>query len=1082
MKKIVCILLAIFTLLPLTADATDMLMTVKNKDMGAAIVAPPQDSNASKNERTLISLPLPLTRYNLDGEPIFKLSADSKMHILILPVDTTVKNNNKRVGRLFINGTFKGDFKGVSVTDFTDSNSNLVYRTSDGKTETVYGLPKFKGASPAQIEKTNQQIEQRIQELNAPGYANKAIISAKKELKGYGMSNAQIDQYIKETFTADYVNKRIAKLKDYQTSYQAEQSKLKDITEFYKKSDDSGEGIAGIIQNNQQGEYLVIVSPSFASAKIYLFKNGVQAAANDIPLYFNVAQNSKKTKFAYRGQSIDSLDDSEIMVVDDGVEGKKYAWTSQPTYNVNDEVMYMATSTVPKTREDKTKINCKAVVGTKETYVQCNDPLFFFLTHQSPYFRFPMMSADGKTTVYSELTKEGVYPGNDYEKGITTPFESRLVVNGKLGTSHPYIDKPFFTSKGLAVLSYTVKEEQYVEWDGKKSPNFQAVGTSFTETLGFRGVSSLYAAISSLVRGDLGVDELKPELIVSPDGNGIAFAGYGKDGWNVMQDMQLIGTYKYSDQLSYSPDSKHLAYIAIIGNFEPLSNQSFWLGEGNTQSSDVVSSVMVDGKQINKHERVLYLQYSPEGVLTYVGRGQKQYTLYLNGKAFGEPFDRMLMPPRFKDGMVEVAGARGEKVILMRQPLSEVGDLAQMPVQGSTSSQSVTTPTATTSQGITLVKTIKNNLPSNLKAFREGAKKSTTFFSDIKDKNAVYAVSLAQEDKNGKTYHLYLLNDEAPSNFKIINPYYAVGKKAYSYAARIQTVNFASGLTTYGGPGITAISDDVKNFVGVGRHAKDSKNAFHLAEVIQADVASFQPLNTYFAKDKFSIFVEGSGYLEADVNTFKPINDQCGADKKAFFCGGYGNGAVRLPLMDAKTFKYLHDGVAYDATKVVYRTNILSDLDPATFKFIDAGADRYFVDKNAVYWLTSCMDNYPDCNILELIKYADPTTFSVVLGKSVVQAYVKDKKYVWRSMYLVDGADGATFSFLNEFGGYARDAKHIYWWSDLVPEADVKTFKLLDPVSKDVERYGVDVKHIYYRGDIVKDANAKTFKRPVEKY
>jgi hypothetical protein len=1024
-----------------------------------------QSVSSKTSEQTLLTLPIPLTRYNLDGEPIFKLSADAKTNILILPVNTTIKNNNERVGRVFINGKLKGDFKGVNVADFTDNNGNLVYRTSDGKTETVYGLPKFKGASPAQIEKTNQQIEQRIQELKAPDYINKAIDATKKELKGYGESDEQINEYIKKVFTSDYVNKHVAELKTYQKSYQADQSKLKDITEFYTTDNFSGEGIAGIMQNNQPGEYLVIVSPSFATAKIYLFKNGVLAAANDIPLYFNVAQNAKKTKFAYRGQSIGSLDDSEIMVIDDGVEGKKYAWTSQPTYNINDEVMYMAASTLPKTEVDKTKITCKAVVGTTETDVQCNDPLFFSLTHQSPYFRFPMMSEDGKTTVYPELTKAGVYVNNDYEQGITTPFESRLVINGKPSASHPFIDKPFFTSKGLATISYTAKGEQYVEWDGKTSPMYQAVGTAFIGSYGFNGYSSLFAALQSFGRGDLGVDELKSELVVSPDGTSIAFAGYNKGGWDVSRDMKTVGTYMFVDQLSYSPDSKHLAFAAVSGRVDSKVDPN----------SDVATSVIVDGKAIDKHQKIIHLQYSPEGMLTYIGQNQKKYTLYLNGKEFGTPFDLILMPPRFKDGMIEVVGARNDRIVLLRQSISEVGALHETPSQGNTSSQAVVVPTTTNPQGITLIKTIKNRIPPNLKPLRIGTKKSSVFYSDTKNKKAVFVVSLAQEDKNGKIYNLYQLEGETPSKFKILSPYYAVGNKVYSYAdARLTAYYFQMNIATYG-MNVSVLPADVKNFKAVGRHATDGKNAFYLKEIIQADVPSFKPLNEFFAKDKYSLFANGRSYLEADVDTFAFVNNICGADKQAFYC--YDNEVIQFPLMDVKTFKYLAGGVAKDMKNIVYKNNILRDLDATTVRVVQGGNDKFLIDKNAVYIIDSFI-----CKEAVVCKFqdADPATFTMMPMNWSGQSFSKDKKHVWHSSYIVDGADGATFEFINsEISGYAKDAKHVFWYSDLMKDADVKTFKLLNPNEKN---YGVDAKHVYFQGNVVKGANPKTFTIPAQNY
>lgn len=1023
---------------------------------------------ASSNEQVLFSLPIPLTRYNLDGDITFKLSADSQKNILILPVRNTVKNNSETVGRLFINGVLKGDFKGVSLADFTEKNNDLIYRTWDGKSEMVYGLPNFKSMDPLQAQKILAQMKQ-------PGFLEKLIQKTKTDLERFKTPEEESKKYIQNMQADGYLDQMIGLRKQW---LEAQVKKEGPLTSFIEKKEDSNSGIRGIMQNNQEGTYLVMVSPGFARAQIMLFKNGALAAQHNVPPYFYIGQNNTHTKFTYRGQELNGLYDSEVMVIDNGEEGERYAWTSQPTYNNNDEVMYMAATAIPREKDDKTPITCKAVIGKTTKDVQCNDPLFFSLTFQSPYFRFPVMSPDGQTTVYPELTKAGSYKNNNYTDGIKSPFESRLVVNGEARESHPYIDKPFFTSKGLAILSYNSKDQQYVEWNGIKSPQFQAIGTSFIETLGFRGMSPLYAALSSFDRGDLGVDEIKPELIVSPDGKSIAFAGYNKDGWTVMRDMKVIGTYKYADQFAYSPDSKHLAYVAVTGNFDPLSNQSFWLGENSTQSTDVVSSVMIDGKEVNKHEKVLYLQYSPEGVLTYIGRSQKQYTLYLNGKAVGNAFDRIIMEPRFKDGMVEVVGARSDKIILLKLSLNNTGMTKEMPVNLDVSEQNpVSIPPRNIDQSsLKLIETVKDGAPPKLKPMRIGTKKSSIFYTDGK---AVFSLSIARIENKVKTYNVYLLDGETPSAFKIMNEYYAVGKKAYSSATSLGTTISFTGLVTYDGSSVSIISDDVKTFTALGKYATDGKHAFYLSEIIQADVPSFHPLNTYFAKDKFSVFVGGSGYLEADADSFKSINDQCGADKKAFYCGD-GAGAVELPLMDAKTFKYLHDGVAYDSKKVVYRTDALPELDPVTFKFLDTNSDRYLLDKRAVYLLTSCMGDSPKCKLLKQIEGADPATFSIVPVNSLGQAYVKDKKHVWRSEYLVEGADGSTFAFLDQTSGYAKDKKHVFYGSNLIIGADVKTFKLLEPM-KAYGAYGADSKHVFYRGEMMKDVNPKTFKPPVEK-
>ena len=997
----------------------------------------------SEGDRVLVTLPLPFTRYSFYTDPALKVDRAGQYHLLILPVETNINDNRERSVKLFVNGEAKGDFKGIAFADFVGDSSKPIYVTSDGKKQTATGLPKFK-----QINK--ETVERIIQRMKSPDFLDEA--------------RAAWSRYVSEEELDQEMEKVRAGLPEQieQTKMQLEEQlrqPAKDIIEFLEGED----SISAIMRNNTPGEYLVVISPGFAQAKVMLFKNGALASNHKVPLYFHIAENEGKTKFLYRGQTIGSLDKSEIMVVDNGVESKKYAWTTQPQYNATDEVMYMALTTLPESKEDYAKIGCKAVTGKSEKDVRCNDQLFFTLINH-PFFRFPVSSSDGKTTVYAELVEAGTYENDDFEDGIESPPKSRLVVNGKARTTHPYIDKPFFTSKGLAVSSYAEKPgtqiAQYVEWNGKKSAEFQAIGTGLVETLGFRGVSPLYAAISSLVRGDLGVEEIDPEIIVSSDGNSIAFAGYkSQEGWTVMKDMASIGTYKLVDQLTYSLDGKHLAFMAVTGDFEPLLNQSFWLGEDAGQSSDAVSSVIVDGKEIGKHEKMLWLQYAPNGVLTYIGRDQKQYTLYIDGRPVGAAFDRILMPPRFNNGIIEVGGARGEKIVLMKQSLvtsqttvSRTPGKTPSPARESVVSQ----------ESIVLTEIIKNTIPSRLKPLAVGSQKSTTFYTDEKD---IYELSLMEESKNKKIHNLYRLEGETPDNFKVLNEYYAVGKKAYSHAGRIASHSFSTGKVTYGEPTVKVISNDTSKFIAVGRHATDGTQAFYLSERISADAASFQPLNTYFAKDKFGVFYNGNTFAESDHTTFVAINDACGSDSKNTYCYDQRQTVFKLPLMDGSTLKYMHDGFAYDKNKAVCQEHTF-DLDTKNLRVMTYGyGDELLLDKKRVYkFRYTCPP--------ELIEGMDPNTLEEVMvdGKPS-KVWLKDAKHVFYALKIFPDADPNTFRVLLDHE-FSLDANHVFWRNEIIAGADPKTFELI------TDRYAKDAKNVYLWNKIVPGVDPRSFSPP----
>jgi predicted nucleic acid-binding protein len=597
-------------------------------------------------EQVLISLPAPLIQTDPYGDSYFQLDEKNQNHTLLLHVS---ENDHTSYPQIYINGKLQGKIKGASIANFTKNNNKIVYMTSTESGQKVTGLPLFK--KPKDL-----LSEQRLKIVTSEDYVKEYEKAIRTYWKNKNLSGKRLERQVAESF------KEIPALIENEKKELMEKIKnpALNLADFIKTYDaySSETRIIGLRQNNQPGEILVIASSSPFTQEIFLFKNGSMVAHHNIPHYFGIVENKDKTKFAYRGRSPAWHFESKVSVIDDGKAGKEYAWTSQPKYNSKNELMYLATVTAPLNLGEKTKITCKAVVGATETDIECNDQLFFFLTNQSTYFDFPVTSPDGKTVVYPELVKAGKYTDDNYEEGIIMPFESRLVINGKPGKTHPFIDTPFFTAKGLATLSYTSDGDQYVEWDGKKSAMYQSLNTSLISEFDYQGVTSFYAAMISRIRGDLGVDAIEQEVVVSPDSNSIAFAGYepGK-GWTVLRNMKDIGTYDYAHQLTFSPDSKDLAYVAVTGK-----------GFGTPRTS----ALRVNDKTIASHENISHLQYSADGVLSYIAKDKNSIALYSNGKKLSGDFDRILMSPRFKGTTVEFVGARKNKVILVTLPLSTV--------------------------------------------------------------------------------------------------------------------------------------------------------------------------------------------------------------------------------------------------------------------------------------------------------------------------------------------------------------------------------------------------------------------------
>jgi hypothetical protein len=116
------------------------------------------------------------------------------------------------------------------------------------------------------------------------------------------------------------------------------------------------------------------------------------------------------------------------------------------------------------------------------------------------------------------------------------------------------------------------------------------------------------------------------------------------------------------------------------------------------------------------------------------------------------------------------------------------------------------------------------------------------------------------------------------------------------------------------------------------------------------------------------------------------------------------------------------------------------------------------------YWLDSLLfyGEYPNKRplkgIIDLESFVSDTT----------SRFEKDKKYVYYARatsdgvyrFVVDNADPKTFQSIGE--KYGKDKSNIYYGSEIVKSADLRTFKVLNDQDS-----AKDKKHLYYLGDKV---------------
>lgn len=406
--------------------------------------------------------------------------------------------------------------------------------------------------------------------------------------------------------------------------------------------------------NMDEHQSLVFLSFTSSASAIHIQDGKVIGIYNPYAPWAseNPAIYHPKTKMlAFR--ALDPLSSSDAGIWINGKLGKLYnSGVSFPKFSTKGDILYIGVQA--EEDESNYKLKCTAVVGTKENDFPCQDILFSRLITNTNSFRFPRVSPDGKTVVYPELVTASEAKDNWlYPEKI---FTSRLVVNGKAQEAHPWIDIPYFTNKGLAVVTHSEEGENFVEWNGKRAGPFRSFLPSMASPGDYRGYSKLLLSIY----GNSGDKDLPDEVITSPNGMNIAFSAYGTDSkWTVFRDMASVQSYDHVQNLMFSPDSKHLAYVGT--NFGKTKSKF-------TDDLSTTAYVMEDSSLVGTHEKILWMGYSPKDLsLWYVAKDNKNLRVFKNGKAIGTPFDSLVMTPHFLDnGGLELGFVKGRKVAIMK--------------------------------------------------------------------------------------------------------------------------------------------------------------------------------------------------------------------------------------------------------------------------------------------------------------------------------------------------------------------------------------------------------------------------------
>jgi len=216
------------------------------------------------------------------------------------------------------------------------------------------------------------------------------------------------------------------------------------------------------------------------------------------------------------------------------------------------------------------------------------------------------------------------------------------------------------------------------------------------------------------------------------------------------------------------------------------------------------------------------------------------------------------------------------------------------------------------------------------------------------------------------------------------------------------------------------------------------------SEAEVTDSAGFEILQPKgYAKNATLVFHGGGQISGADATTFQIMEKWGGLAKDAKRV--YDGGAV-IEGAESATFQLTDmQGLGRDSKDYYLGTHPLHVRDMATFKVLDANA----YGKEHRIWARSKLDYYVGTKATPI---ADSATFQVVQSW-----YAKDAKQVYFGSEVIAGADATTFQGIGgESGEFAKDVKHVYWQGEVVAGCDAATFQLLK------FRYAKDSAHAYF--------------------
>lgn len=239
-------------------------------------------------------------------------------------------------------------------------------------------------------------------------------------------------------------------------------------------------------------------------------------------------------------------------------------------------------------------------------------------------------------------------------------------------------------------------------------------------------------------------------------------------------------------------------------------------------------------------------------------------------------------------------------------------------------------------------------------------------------------------------------------------------------------------------------------------------------------VLSYKGQDTYYAKDKYHVYLNGQILTDADPNTVQLANPGVAVDKNSYYLG-----ATRLT--DYITQRYSNTFQNYTDIKVV------SVMPNSAVLFVGSGklynlrfsVGPFYLQELNIIDINTFVPNYQtngDKNTIEAP--ADISQYPTIDGPVYI-GYDKNFDYIG----IDEGIDIAynrneSLSFQKLGIGYTRVGQKIFFLTDVVEDTDHLSFKYIgkdfqDNLSR--KAYAKDKYHVFFGKEIIADADPESF-------